>query len=186
MSYHRGSRSTAKQVTIREARTLAHPRPAPKEGEWCASIVCGRLYEACRTLRRAVGHVGPREYGNAMPDVLRSPPTIADMIEQMHDENLHKVDVKIEITVLTAEISRMEEAIHWPGTYLVDQWPGACEVLKLWMRAIATGGKPSAALKAAGFSKVSAQMFLDRAFGEIAAGLARDGVMVEEAGDGIF
>lgn len=187
MSYGRGSRSLTKQAVAREARSVPEVRRAARAGEWTDTQVHYRMREAMLTLRRAVPKPGPREYGNAMPDVLQPALSNKDIIESWTEgQDLFRLDNRIEITVMTAEITRMEQAIEWPGRYLIERWPGANEVLRIWMRAIAGGRRPGPALQEAGFSKDSARIFLDRAFGEIAAGLTRDGVVIEEAGDGVY
>lgn len=171
MSYRRKGRATAKQNLRRAVRVP----PAINEDRWCPARVAIRMSAAMRTVRRCVSRVGPREYGNSMPEVEREPLLIADMIEQMQEPGLFHQTNEIAMTVYSAEISRMEEAIRWPGRYLVDQWPGPNNVLKIWLNAIGSGRSPKTALKDAGYGGERGRYALDTAFSIIADGLHRDG-----------
>lgn len=77
-----------------------------------------------------------------------------------------------------ATVARLEEALTWQGTYVVDD-PQAVEVLKVWLRAKTSPGlKFDALCEASGWSRSAAYRDLDRARGKIAQGLNAAGVPV--------
>ena len=151
-------------------------RVLAREQDWTPALVRARLDEAMKTLRRMGGAIGPKAFGNGLPDPVRGPLTLKDLIEQMHDPSLHRLDGnKIRLSAISAEVSRAEEAIAWAWDHLPDDGPR--RVLQAWMRSRATPHvKFSRLCKDKGWPRSTANLALARAFRIIAAALNAKGV----------
>lgn len=98
---------------------------------WSPELVEARLEEAYRTLFRAsVGGSGPREFGNAMPQVIRS---MSDLVAQAGNKSLRNAIAHRFKSGLpsTEEMRRAEEALGWGLTYLRDRHPDYAGFLNL-------------------------------------------------------
>lgn len=108
-------RREREEELARRARVMA---PA-----WSVELVEARLEEAYRTLFRAsINGVGPREFGNAMPKVVRS---MSDLVAQAGNKSLRNAIAhrfKNELPS-TEEMRRAEEALGWGLTYLRNEHP---------------------------------------------------------------
>lgn len=159
-------------------RVIEGVRVIAREQRWTSALVRARLDEAMKTLRRMGGAVGPKAFGNGMPEPVRGPLTLKDLIEQMHDPSLHRVDGnKIRLSAISAEVSRAEEAIAWAWDYLPDDGPR--RVLQAWLRSRAEARvKFSRLCKDKGWPRSTANFALARAFRIISAALNDTGVAV--------
>lgn len=81
------------------------PYAAVAPTDWTPGEVARRLVEAADVLRRQRGRVGPKAYGSNWPSIVQD--------EQIKSEASSTADPPG-----MEEISRMEEAIHWPAKYL--------------------------------------------------------------------
>ena len=151
-------------------------RVTAREQPWTPALVRARLDEAMKTLRRMGGAVAPKSFGNGLPDPVRGPLTLKDLIEQMHDPSLYRLDGnKIRLSAISAEVSRAEESIAWAWDHLPDDGPR--RVLQAWMRSRATPHvKFSRLCKDKGWPRSTANLALARAFRIIAAALNAKGV----------
>lgn len=108
----------------RREREQELDRRARVMGEtWTPELIEARLEEAYRTLFRAsVGGVGPREFGSAMPQVIRS---MSDLVAQAGNKSLRNAIAHRFKSGLpsTDEMRRAEEALAWSLTYLRDHHP---------------------------------------------------------------
>lgn len=98
---------------------------------WSVELVEARLEEAYRILFRAsVSGVGPRAFGNAMPQVIRS---MSDLVAQAGNKSLRNAIAhrfKSELPS-TEEMKRAEEALAWSLRYLRDDHPDYAGFLNL-------------------------------------------------------
>jgi len=159
-------------------RVIEGVRVIAREQAWTPALVRARLDEAMKTLRRMGGAIGPKAFGNGLPDPVRGPLTLKDLIEQMHDPSLHRLDGnKIRLSAISAEVSRAEEAIAWAWDHLPDDGPR--RVLQAWMRSRAEPHvKFSRLCKDKGWPRSTANFALTRAFRIIATALNAKGVAV--------
>lgn len=97
---------------------------------WTPEHVQNRLVEAFRLARREP-RVGPRQHANGWPDYLRE---FGDLTDQIEDEELALRRSRPS----AAEMSRMSEALAWPGQFLRDHLL-ASDALMFWALASATG-----------------------------------------------
>lgn len=107
----------------REREQEIKQRARVKGDTWSPKLVEARLEEAYRTLFRAsVGSVGPREFGNAMPQVIRS---MSDLVAQAGNKSLRNAIAHRFKSGLpsTEEVRRAEEALGWGLTYLREEHP---------------------------------------------------------------
>ena len=156
------------------AKWLAEVQPHNSDLSWTPALVRKRLDEAMKTLQIVGGKVGPLGVRTAMPGVARSPLLIAELIEQMHDPSLYRQDTLIRFAALSSEIARMEEANHWPWTYLADH-DGPRRVLIAWLKSRASPNERFSRLcRVNGWPKSTAKDALARACRLIAAGLNGD------------
>lgn len=116
----------------RREREQELERRARVMGEaWSPELVEARLEEAYRTLFRAsVGGVGPREFGSAMPQVIRS---MSDLVAQAGNKSLRNAIAHRFKSGLpsTDEMRRAEEALSWSLRYLRDDHPDYAGFLNL-------------------------------------------------------
>ncbi len=157
-------------------RVIEGVRVIAREQRWTPALVRERLDEAMKTLRRMGGAGGPKAFGNGMPEPVRGPLTLKDLIEQMHDPSLHRLDGnRIRLSAISAEVSRAEEAIAWAWDHLPDDGPR--RVLQAWMRSRASPHvKFSRLCKDKGWPRSTANLALARAFRIIAAALNAKGI----------
>jgi hypothetical protein len=85
---------------------------------WSFYYVLERLEEAFRTLARLPMPTRPRGYINSMPFYLYDRADLNSQLETSELERMAKQRNRVRIPPSPAEIARMEEALHWPATYL--------------------------------------------------------------------
>jgi len=91
--------------------------------EWTEGLVEERLTEAFKTLFRATsGSVYPREFGNAMPQVIRQ---MSDLVHQAGNKSLRNaIAHRFKSGLPSAdEMRRAEESLGWTLTYLREEHP---------------------------------------------------------------
>lgn len=141
---------------------------------WTAELVEERLTDAYKVLFRAsVSGVRPREFGNAMPQVVRQ---MSDLVHQAGNKSLRNaISHRFKTTPSTAEMRRAEEALGWSLDYLRDVHPDLAGFANLGAMWHAWGAKISHKCRDLG---VHRQVFYrDRktAIELIVEGLLRDG-----------
>lgn len=144
---------------------------------WTPELVLARLMDAMEILSRTVSKPGPKAIRSVMPEFEREALSIHSMIEQMHDDSLHKLTNKIGTNSLSGQITLMEEAIEWPGKYLLH-WPGPLRVLNTALYAKAHRMTWAKVLRMHGIPRPTAKDARARALRIIAEGLNRDAVVV--------
>ncbi len=153
-------------------------RVTAREQPWTPALVRARLDEAMKTLRRMGGTVGPKAFGNGLPEPVRGPLTLKDLIEQMHDPSLHRLEGnKVRLAATRAEVSRAEEAIAWAWDHLPNDGPR--RVLKVWMRSRSSrSARFNAMCRERGWPLSTAKDALARAYRIIADALNHNRVSV--------
>lgn len=159
---------------VKAARMIEEIRVDQAEEFWTPDIVRGRLDEAIKLVHRTTGRFGPRQYGTAMPATLTD---WADWLAQIETGELGKGNNRSRVPATAAQVSRAEEAIAWPMTYL-RPWPGPLRVLNMHLVSKAYRLPFSRVCKGAGIPLATAKRARSKAFSIISQGLARDGVPV--------
>ena len=163
------------------ARWIADVQAPQREQRWNPSLVRDRLNEAMQTLRMMdAGSIAPKGARSGMPDVLRAPLSLRELIDQLYDPMLHAVaaDRRMWIGALSAQISRAEEALEWPFLHLAEH-EGPRRVLNVWMRSRALrNARFNAMCRERGWPLSTAKDALDRACRIIADALNRHRVPV--------
>jgi hypothetical protein len=146
---------------------------------WVPKMVEERLIEAVRIANYTAGSVGPRGYGSGLPGELVA------LLGQPENEgektwweraSIDSEEARPKRAISAQKVTKMEEAIRWPLTYL-DGQDGPCRVLALYLRCKVTKGRPfNAAVKKKKWSRATAYRVRDRALSIIAQGLNRDRV----------
>lgn len=104
--------------------------------EWTPEHVGVRLIEAYEVMSRSGGRIGPSRYGNGWPAMVHE---FADMVDAQARQLAEKEAQQLRSSRPTSdEISRMNEALAWPMSYL-DGKALAADSLMLWTYATATG-----------------------------------------------
>lgn len=145
------------------------------QGEkWTEDIVEARLEEAYRTLfRSAVSGVRPREFGNAMPQVVRQ---MSDLVNQAGNKSLRNaIAHRFKGVPSTEEVRRAEDALGWAMDYLKDEHPDLAGFLNLGAMWKAWGSKISQKCKAIGVHRQVFYRDRKEAVRAIVAGLIKDG-----------
>lgn len=104
----------------------------PLQLDWTPAHVRTRMVEAFDVLRRMSGRIGPKAYGSNWPAILRD---IADMNDVQAYEQAQKDGQKVRHRPTLEEISRMDEALHWPWDFLDS--PRERDAINLWAMATA-------------------------------------------------
>src|SRR5215475_6032253 len=96
------------------------PAPEYVPTRWDGPHVGKRLTEAFRTLSRLPMKGHPRPFGTCWPEYMRDwSDELAILTGELSDlEAAARAQNRVRILPSAAEISRMESAISWPGTYL--------------------------------------------------------------------
>lgn len=108
---------------------------------WTPAQVNIRLIEAFTVVLKTAGSVGPRQFGNGWPAVLRE---FEDYIGYDHAQYMQ--DRRVEIgreaarKFTSAELSRSDEAINWASRYLSGD-PVLADAIQLWAWSKARGLK---------------------------------------------
>lgn len=110
---------------------------------WTPEHVATRMVEAFEVLSRSGARVGPKQYGNGWPAMVHE---FADMVDAQARLLAEKEKLQAKAARPTAdELSRMDEALRWPSTYLGNR-ALAADSLTLWAYALATGRDMAAML----------------------------------------
>lgn len=155
------------------------PPDIPTDQLWTGAQVQARLIEAARLIERTVGRVTPKQFGNSMPNYTYD---WGDLMGQVETATLLTGGNRITIGATSRAVTRCEEAMRWPLTYLNDH-EGMRRVLHLFLRCRASRVPFSVALKRKGWNKATCYRLRDRALTVIAIGLIRDRVPLLLAGE---
>lgn len=141
---------------------------------WTEDLVDARLEEAFRTLfRSSNGSVGPRAFGNGMPEIIRE---VSDLVHQAGNKSLRNaIAHRFKGLPSTEEVRRADEALAWAAAYLLQDHPDMAAFANLGAMWRAWGAKVNKRCAAIG---VHRQVFYrDRkiALQLIVDGLKRDG-----------
>ena len=114
----------------REREEELEQRASVRGDVWTEELVEARLLEAYRTLfRSSLGGVGPRAFGNAMPEVVRE---VSDLVHQAGNKSLRNaIAHRFKGTPSTEEVRRAEDALSWALTYLRDEHPDFAAFISL-------------------------------------------------------
>lgn len=139
-------------------------------------IIRDRLRMASRLMERAAGRVGPVAYGSSWPPIMRE---WADLLAQEEAQagERDREQTRIFIQPTARQVSQAEEALEWRRYATGDE----LVALNVWLRSQALRIPWQRAAQARGLSREAAKRRLLRAFFQIAIGLNRDGLPIEEA-----
>lgn len=164
-------------VLSRRRREREEERKATEaiRGEtWTDDLVEARMKDAYQILFRAsLGGMGPRAFGNAMPEVVRE---VSDLVHQAGNKSLRNaIAHRFKSAPTRDEVMRAEEALAWALTYLRDEHPDVAAFVSLGAMWSAWNAKISQKCKAHGITRQT--FYRDRREGIklIVAGLIRDG-----------
>lgn len=163
------------------ARLMAEMTGCPYAMGWTVAAVRARLEEAARTWERIGGRVGPRRESGAWPDwELYGNPTDADLncIYDGDQSGTRAAEARNAWRPSGVELSRVEDALHWPSRYLSDpKHDGNRRALQVWMLCCAKNRSFDGFLRRRGAVRQTAYRRLNRAAQSILDGLVRDGVL---------
>jgi hypothetical protein len=108
--------------------------------KWTPELVEARMEEAYRTLfRSSISGVRPREFGNAMPEIVRE---VSDLVHQAGNKSLRNaIAHRFKGVPSTEEVRRAEDALGWAMDYLNDHDPDLAGFLNLGAMWRAWGAK---------------------------------------------
>lgn len=95
---------------------------------WNPGHVAHRMVEAYRVLRTMPTRIGPMAYGAAWPAVRLE---FADLLEESARLYRQQEVTREQIRWSAEDISRADEALAWPVTFLSD-YPRRAEAVQLW------------------------------------------------------
>lgn len=183
----RSLRALARQESERDHVFQAWSREydrAPPECRWTKELVKERMREAQRVYRVTTGRIGPREYGQCLPDPLKD--DLDRWYTQMAEADQREKDAqeqnRTRFAPTVEQVSRADGALCFQSRYLVgtpfDKGPkeGPLAMLNLFL----AGGGWEAGFKARGIAATTAYRHRDHALYIIAIGLMRDGVPTGE------
>lgn len=154
------------------------PADIPTDQLWTKDFVQQRLVEAAKLIERTSGRVTPKEFGSSMPNYTYD---WGDLLGQAQNATLNKGN-RITIGASSRAVTRYEQAIRWPLTYL-ERHEGMRRVLMLFLRCRAFRIPFTVALKRKGWNKATCYRLRDKALTIIAIGLINDRVPLVLAGD---
>ena len=142
--------------------------------KWTPELVEARLEEAYRTLfRSSVANVRPREFGNAMPHVIRQ---MSDLVNQAGNKSLRNAILhRFKGVPTTEEMRRADDALAWALIYLRDEHPDLAGFVSLFSMWKAYGAKISRKCEGIGVSRQAFYRDKKEAIQIIVEGLKRDG-----------
>lgn len=159
----------------RRERQEERTRAESVHGEtWTPKLVEARLEEAYRTLfRSSVANVRPREFGNAMPHIVRE---VSDLVHQAGNKSLRNAILhRFKGVPTTQEIRRADDALAWVMTYLKDEHHDLAGFASLWAMWSAWGAKINRKCESIGVSRQAFYRDRNEAIKLIVEGLKRDG-----------
>lgn len=143
---------------------------------WTVDIVEARIEEAYRTLfRSAGGRVGPREFGNAMPEPVRQ---MSDLISQAGNKSLRRAMERMRNNQgppSTDEVRRMDDALSWTVTYLREEHVDLAMFVNMGGMWKAWGAKITKKCQEHGFHRQVFYRDRRKAIETIVAGLIKSG-----------
>lgn len=163
------------------ARLLAQGIIRTVVAEWTAQEVKTRLREAAKGIEKIVGRIGPKFGSGFWPDPsLYADATMADR-NSIYQGELDGTRAPPARGSHGAggdrDISRMEQAIRWPWTYLAEtEHDDARLALRCWLWCEARNENFQDQFAELGCSRPQAYRRRARAFEVIKAGLIRDGI----------
>ncbi len=142
--------------------------------KWTEDLVDARLEEAFRTLfRSSIGSIGPRAFGNGMPEIIRE---ASDMVHQAGNKSLRNaIAHRFKGLPSTEEVRRADEALAWATTYLLQDHPDMATFANLGAMWRAWGAKISKRCAAIGVHRQVFYRDRKKALQLIVEGLQRDG-----------
>lgn len=158
----------------RERQEELAARSRVQGDRWTEDLVDARLEEAYRTLfRSSVGGVWPREFGNAMPQMIRQ---VSDLVNQAGNKSLRNaIAHRFKGPPSTDEVRRAEDALGWAMSYLSDEHADLAGFLNLGAMWKAWGSKITAKCKGIGVHRQVFYRDRKQAVRKIVEGLVRDG-----------
>lgn len=141
---------------------------------WDEALVEARLEEAFKTLFRAsVGNVRPREFGNAMPSIIRE---VSDMVHQAGNKSLrNSIAHRFKGTPSSEEMERADDALTWAARFLLKEHPDLASFAQLGAMWKAYGAKISKKCEAIGVRRQVFYRDRKEAIRLIVEGLKREG-----------
>lgn len=142
--------------------------------KWTPELVESRLEEAYRTLfRSSVAGVKPREFGNAMPHIVRE---VSDLVHQAGNKSLRNaIAHRFKGVPTTEEVRRAEDALSWALTYLSNEHPDLAAFSQLGAVWKVWGAKISRKCEAIGVQRQVFYRDKREAIQIIMEGLVKDG-----------
>lgn len=141
---------------------------------WTPDLVEARMEEGFKTLfRSSVAGVRPREFGNAMPAIIKE---VSDLVHQAGNKSLRNaIAHRFKGVPSTEEVRRADEALTWAARYLLAEHPDMAAFVNLGAMWRAWGAKISR--KCADIGVHRQVFYRDRkeALKLIVEGLVRDG-----------
>lgn len=162
----------------RSARLLAQGSGADEGPEWSVDKVRDRLLEAAHGCERLGGRIGPARLKGFWPDI--------DAFRDMTPADRRERELAYIAGTRPPErsarpldprrITRIEEAIEWPGRYLgADEHIQPRKALQTWLWCDVRGQKFGATCRLIGLSPRTAYWRRDAALRVILEGVIRDG-----------
>jgi hypothetical protein len=142
--------------------------------KWTPELVEARMEEAYRTLfRSSIAGVRPREFGNAMPHIVRE---VSDLVHQAGNKSLRNaIAHRFKGVPTTEEVRRAEDSLSWALTYLRDEHPDLASFVSLFSMWKAWGAKISRKCEAIGVQRQVFYRDKREAIQIIMEGLVKDG-----------
>lgn len=165
---------TLQLVRRREYEERLAAASAMRASDWSEELVEARLEEAYRTLFRAsAGGVRPREFGNAMPEIIRQ---VSDMVHQAGNKSLRNaIAHRFKGVPSSEEMRRADDALSWAVRYLKDEHPDLAGFAQLGAMWKVYGMKISHRCKAIGVRRQVFYRDRKEAIRLIVEGLKREG-----------
>lgn len=141
---------------------------------WTEELVDARLEEAFRTLfRSSNGGVGPRAFGNGMPEIIRE---VSDLVHQAGNKSLRNaIAHRFKGLPSTEEVRRADESLAWASQYLLQDHPDMAAFVNLGAMWRAWNAKISKRCAAIGVHRQVFYRDRKKALQLIVEGLQRDG-----------
>jgi hypothetical protein len=152
----------------------AAKRPVPEA--WTTEYVAFRLIEGFETLAKLPsGKTLPKAFGNGWPAIVRS---YADAVgAEPERDKTEFVFEKARARASADEITRMDEALRWPMTYLRGR-PGPATALSVWAFCRAQEWSISRELKKRGMARSTFERRRDVALLFVKRGLVKDQIAI--------
>lgn len=142
--------------------------------QWTVELVEARMEEAYRTLfRSSVANIKPREFGNAMPHIVRE---VSDLVHQAGNKSLRNaIAHRFKGVPTTEEMRRADDALGWAMAYLKDEHPDLAGFASLYSMWSAWGANITKKCAGIGVSRQTFYRDKREAVQIIIEGLKRDG-----------